>query len=538
MTAVEPEDPSPSLDSGGQLLRSSAVVAVGTGLSRVTGLARTVAQGIVLGTIVGSTYSGANTVPNLLYDLLLGGVLAATLVPVFVENRERHDDDATSAVVTVLGLALVVVTGIALLLAPVLAVFFTPVVPPEGADAARTVTTLLLVMFLPQIFFYGVTTLFSGLLNAHRRFAAAAFAPVVNNIITIAVLVVFSARVGTDPTLDDLHANTWLLVLLGLGTTLGIAAQTVVLVPAIRQAHITLRWRFDVHSRAVRAVVRLSGWTFGYVLANVATVGVIIVFAEKSDQSSFSAAAYNYAYQFFQLPYGLLAVSVITAFLPELTRLALGGQLVAFGERFMLGLRITLLLVVPVTAGYLVLARPIMALFFNYRSLDQADTNLIGNTLITFTIGLPAFAIYLLSMRGFYAFKDTRTPFFINLGECALTLVLAIVLRSSGAPGLALAFALGYVPFAVVALVLLHRKAGGLPWATSVPSLVRITGAGLVTAALVAGVSLLLGSEEGSGALVRVVAGVAVGAAAYVGTCLVLRVPELRQGLALVRRPG
>jgi putative peptidoglycan lipid II flippase len=270
---------------------------------------------------------------------------------------------------------------------------------------------------------------------------------------------------------------------------------------------------------------------------NVLTVGIIIVFAQNSGVSG-STQAYNLAYQFFQLPYGLLAVSVITAFLPELTRLALAGDRRGFGERFMLALRLTLLLVVPVTAGYLVLARPIMAVFFNYRSLDQADTLLIGNTLLTFSIGLPAFALYLLSMRGFYAYKDTKTPFLINLGECALTLVLAVLLRPQGSPGLALAFALGYVPFAVVAIVLLHRKAGGLPWATSVPSLVRITGAGIATAAVVAGVALLVGSDEGAGALIRVVAGVAVGAAVYLGACVLLRVPELRQGLAIVRHPG
>jgi putative peptidoglycan lipid II flippase len=537
MTTVEPEEPVANGGTGSQLLRSSAVVAVGTGLSRVTGLARTVAQGIVLGEIVGSIYSGANTVPNLLYDLLLGGVLAATMVPVFVENRENHDDDATSAVVTVLGLALFVVTGVALLAAPILGVILAPTVSPEQQSQARSVTTLLLVMFLPQIFFYGATTLASGLLNAHRRFAAAAFAPVLNNIVTIIVLGLFSARVGTDPTIGDLTANTWLLVLLGIGTTAGIVAQTVVLIPAIRHARINLHWRFDLRSPSVRSVVRLSGWTFGYVLVNVVTVGIIIVFAEKATES-FSTAAYNYAYQFFQLPYGLLAVSVITAFLPELTRLALSGDRNGFGERFMLALRLTLLLVVPVTAGYLVLAEPIMAVFFNYRSLDQADTMLIGTTLLTFTVGLPSFALYLLSMRGFYAFKDTRTPFLINIGECALTLVLAVLLRSHGAPGLALAFALGYLPFAFVAIGLLHRKAGGLPWRSSVPSLVRITAAGVITALAVSGASLLVGGDAGIPALERVIAGVIVGVLVYLGACFVLRVAELRQGIAIVRHPG
>lgn len=520
-----------TLATGDQLLRSSAVVAVGTGLSRVTGLARTITQGVVLGKFIGDVYNGANTLPNLLYDLLLGGVLAATLVPVFVESGARRDQASTNAVVTVLGIALLVITGFAMLLSPVLGDLFT------DTDQERVLAAALLWMFLPQIFFYGMTTLASGLLNAHRRFAAAAFAPVLNNVVTIAVLVAFSARVGSQPTLDHLSGDASLVWLLGLGTTAGIAVQALALVPAIRLARIKVRWRFEPRNDSVKTVLRLSGWTFGYVASNAIAVGVLIVLAEHAEQVG-ATTAYTYAYQFFQLPYGLLAVSVITAFLPELSSLALDGDMRGFGERFLLALRLTVLLIVPTAIGLILLAQPIITTVFEYRSFDHELSVLTAQMLVAFSIGLPTFALYLLAVRGFYSMKDTRTPFLINIGQSVLMLALAAALFRGGAAGLALAFALSHVVSAFVAIVVLHRKVGGLPWSPSIPSLTRIAVAAIACAAGVGLVAHFVGGDEGAGAAVRMLAGVTVGAAVYLGVCAALKVPELRQATSIVRRSG
>lgn len=515
--------------TGGQLLRSSAVVAAGTGLSRVSGLARTIAQGVVLGMFIGDVYNGANTLPNLLYDLLLGGVLTATLVPVFVENRTRRDTDATSAVTTVLTVLLLAVTVIAMAFSPLLGKVFT------DTERERVLATSLLWMFLPQIFFYGMTTLLSGLLNANRRFAAAAFVPALNNVVTIAVLVVFATRVGSNPTLEHLSEDSSLVWLLGLGTTAGIAVQAVALVPAIRRARIELRWRFEPASPAVRTVLRLSGWTFGYVATNALVVGTIIALAEHAEGDG-ATTAYTYAYQFFQLPYGLLAVSVITAFLPELSRMATGGDLAAFGERFLLALRLTMLVIIPAAIGFVLLALPIITTVFEYRSFTRPLSEITADTLMAFSIGLPSFALYLLTVRAFYAMQDTRTPFLLNLGESALTLVLAIVLLPRGAPGLALAFAAGYLVFGFVAVYVLHRKLGRLPWSTSMGSFGRIGVAGVLSAAGVGLVVRFVGADSGTGAVLRLTAGVAVGAVLYLGACALLRVPELRGATTILRR--
>ncbi|MBI2703835.1 MAG: murein biosynthesis integral membrane protein MurJ [Actinobacteria bacterium] len=517
--------------SGSQLLRSSAVVAVGTGLSRVTGLARTIAQGVVLGRFIGDVYNAANTLPNLLYDLLLGGVLAATLVPVFVETRTRRDAEATGAVLTTLGVALVAATAAALAFSPVLGRVFT------NTDQEAELATVLLLLFLPQIFFYGMTTLASGLLNAHRRFAAAAFVPVLNNIVTIVVLVVFSARIGSSPTLDDLSSDSSLLWLLGVGTTAGIAVQALALVPAVRRARIPIRWRFDPRNPAVRSVVRLSGWTFGYVATNAVVIGIVIALAGNETEQG-PVTAYTYAYQFFQLPYGLLAVAVITAFLPELSQLALDGEMQAFGDRFLLALRLTVLLVVPAAIGFVLLALPMIATVFEYRAFDHELTLQTSDTLLAFSVGLPSFALYLLSIRAFYAMKDTKTPFLVNLAQSALLLVLATALRKGGAAGLALGFALAYVVFGFVALAVLHRRTGGLPWAGSLGSFTRIGLAAIVCAVAVGLVSRFVGTDAGGGAWVRTITGVLVGGGVYLGVCVALRVPELRQATSLLRRSG
>jgi putative peptidoglycan lipid II flippase len=278
-------------------------------------------------------------------------------------------------------------------------------------------------------------------------------------------------------------------------------------------------------------VVRLSGWTFGYVVANAVRFAVVIALASHAEPGT--ATSFTYAYQFFQLPYGLLAVAVITAFLPELSRLAAASDVAGFGDRFLQAVRLTALLILPTTVGYLLLAQPMVALLFEHRSFTAADAHQLADTLVAFSVGLPAFCLYLLSMRGFYAHKDTRHPFFINLGENTVNVVLATVLVGRFGPlGLALAFALAYVLGSVISVVLLQRRAGRLPWGPSAGSLLRMVGATLVMAIAVAVVDRILRDQ---GNFVRTVGGVVTGVAVYIAAAAALRLPELRQALGLVR---
>lgn len=502
------------------LVRSSAVVAVGTGLSRVTGLLRTVVLAWALGTtILADSYNLANTTPNILYDLLLGGILSATLVPVFVENLQRGDDDGTDAIVTVTSVLLVAATALTMLAAPWIVALYTA--RGGAADTARldevtAAAVPLLRLFLPQVFFYGITTLATGLLNTRDRFAAAAFAPVLNNVVVICVLVAFRRVAGTDSAdVSQVLADRSLLWLLGLGTTAGIVAMALVLWPAVRGAGIRLRWRFELRNPSVVKVARLSGWTLGYVIANQIALFVVLRLASQSGEGAVSA--YSYAYLFFQLPYGLFAASVMTAAMPELSRRAAADDHPGFARHFGLALRLVVTIVLPFSILLVVLARPAVSVLLQRGEFDAGSSALTAGTLGAFAVGLVGFSVYLLAMRGFYAFKDTRTPFLVNLGENGLNIALALVLVGRyGVRGLALAFALAYLVFAVVGLVVLGRRVGGVADRRQLALLARVGLAGLVLGAVSLGLRGVLGADSGTQALVRLAVAGGGGLAAYV----------------------
>ena len=286
----------------GRLVRSSAVVGVGTGLSRLSGLLRVGALTYALGaTALSDSYNLANNTPNIVYELILGGILSATLVPIFVDHLETKDDEGTSTVVTVALVCLGVLTVVAMLAAPLIIHVYTLRLPADEAREQAAVAVPLLRLFIPQIFFYGLMSLGSALLNARRSFFAPAYAPILNNVVVIGVLVAFGTIVGRNPTLTEVQEDTGLLLLLGLGTTAGIAAMTLALWPAIRRAGIRIRFRFDLHHPSVRRVAGLSGWTLGYAICN--QVALFAVLALANGEGDGAVSAYTYAFIFFQLPW-------------------------------------------------------------------------------------------------------------------------------------------------------------------------------------------------------------------------------------------
>lgn len=447
-----------------RLARASAAVALGTALSRVTGLARVGVTAYAIGRFTfADAYNLANSTPNIVYELVLGGVLTATLVPLFVQQLQRRDERATSALVTTAMLALVVLTGLAVLAAPAISWLYTLAASPEHRDAQREVMTFLVRLLLPQMLFYGFTALATALLNARRRFVAAAYAPVLNNVVVIGVFLWFVA--ATDgprsewTSAERLRDETALLLLLGAGTTAGIVAMALALFPALRRAGVRLRPVFDPGHADVRKLLRLSGWTVGYVLTNQLALSVVLVLANRS---AGGVAAYQYAFIFFQLPHGLFAVSIMTTVTPELARSAGAGDLAGLRSQFTLGLRFLGVVVLPAAAAYVVLAQPLVRLL-QRGGFDAGDVAVTADTLQLLSLGLVAFSVYLYTLRGFYALQDTRTPFLINCFENGVNVVLAVALVVPlGVQGLALAYAGAYTVAAAVALVLLARRIGGL----------------------------------------------------------------------------
>lgn len=517
------------------LLRSSAVVGLGTALSRVTGFVRVAAIAYALGgSTVAGVYSYASQTPSMLYELLLGGVLTATLVPLFVRQVEAHDDDATSAVFTVSAIALIALTVIGVVVAPWIVRLYTFRV--EGADRAgqQELATGLLRLFMPLIFLYGMVALENALLNARRRFAAAALAPVLNNVVVIALFLALP-RIADEPlTLDRVRNDTGLVVLLGLGTTAGIAAVALTLVPALLRAGARLRALLDWRHAAVAQMVRLSGWTVGYVVANQVALWVVLVLANGVDGGPF---LYLSAYAFFQLPHGLLAVSLMTTIAPEMASAAGRGDMPGLRERLSFGLRLTIVAVLPAAAVFVGLARPIVVALLERGAFSGADSAVVADTIVGFAIGLVPFSVYLFALRAFYSLPDTRTPFLLNCFENAVNVVLAIPLYAwLGIPGLAFSFSAAYAAAAVLTLAVLRRRLDGFDGRAVADTAARVLAAGLA----VAGVSWLvargLGWETTGRAVVTTAAGIGAGGALYIAGMVALRVPELATLRTLV--PG
>ncbi len=521
------------------LVRSSAVVAVGTALSRVTGFVRIAAIAYALGaTTLAGTYSYANEAPNIVYELLLGGVLTATLVPLFVKHFETRDDDAASAIFTVALLALAAITVVGVIAAPWIVDLYTLNVHSANLGAQQELATSLLRLFMPQMLFYGIVTLATAMLNARRRFLAAAFAPVLNNVVVIAVFLalphIASGALSVRSVLDD----DALVLLMGLGTTAGVVVMALALLPPLERLHLHLRFLPAWRHPAVNAMVRLSGWTVGYVVANQIALLVVTVLANGTDGGPF---IYISAYAFFQLPHGLFAVSLMTTFTPEMASAAARNDLAALRAQLSRGMRLAAVVIVPAAALYLGLARPIIVALLQRGAFGAADAATVSDTLALFAVGLLPFSIYLFAMRAFYARHDTFTPFWINCIENAVNIGLAFPLYAwLGIPGLALAFSLAYFVGAAVALLVLQQRLGGIEGRRLGVTVTKV----LVAGAAVAGISWAIGEAIGwsstAAAFTAVVVGAIAGGVAYVILLALLRVEELAALTALLagRRRG
>jgi putative peptidoglycan lipid II flippase len=517
-----------SLPSG-SLLRSNLVVAVGTALSRLTGLIRVMVFARIVGqAAIADAYNSANGSPNAVYELLLGGVLSASLIPVFTKQAEDHDDEATSAVITVAVLAVTALTLVAVLAAPLIFhLFALHVDKAVDADLYRAAGTALTRIFLIQIFFYGITALATSLLNAHRRFFAAAWSPVLSNLVIIASLFIVPHVVSGKPQIAEILTNDRLKWTLALGATAGIAVMAVALLPALRAANLRLRWNPDFRHPAIRNLTKLSTWTLGYVVFN--QIAVVVV-QNLADPGSGHLDAYAKAYILFVLPHGLLAMSIATTFEPEMARNVKRRSKAGFIERTSLGVRLVALMTFPAGLLMFTLRRPIVGIALQHGNFTAANALVTSRALGGFAIGLVGFSVYLFTLRAFYAHGDARTPFIINIFENLINIVLGVALVGRfGVMGLALSFAFAYLICGVWSIFVLGDKVPGFPVGALLLSVLRIGLASVVMAEAAWLVARAVGDNSGFGALVRVLLASVVGLAVYVAALIVLRAPELDQ---------
>ncbi|HEY3811151.1 MAG TPA: murein biosynthesis integral membrane protein MurJ [Acidimicrobiales bacterium] len=529
--------------------RATAILAAGTLASRLTGFVRVLAIGYVLGVAsLSDAYNYANGVPNIIYDLLLGGILSATLIPVFVDQlrgEDRADNmRAISAVMTAITVALAAIAALLWLLAPWVIHFYLLLSPESTGSAERALATRLLHYFAPQVFFLGAIVASTALLNARRRFTTAAFSPVLNNLIAIGALLatkaiaskILTAKTASPSTvLAQLGHDQHAIWVLGIGTTAGYLAQLLVQLPAMRAAGYRLRPVWDLHHPAVRRVARLSSWLVGVVIANQASLALVMILAGKVQGG---VTAYQFSYQFFQLPYALIAVSVASALMPDLAERWSNGDRRGFERQIVLGLRVTLAVLVPVGLAYIAVAQPFIQLAVHHGRVTQSGAHLVSSSLALFAAGLPGFAAFFLLMRMYQAMQNARAMFWIYVMENALTVVAALALDPIlGVPGLALAWIAPYTLASFVAVYDLRRRVGSLGGMHTVRALLRIVTAGGVAACAVVGVGLLFPKRAGDALLVaRLVVQIGLGAAVYLGLARVLGIKELRPVIRMVRR--
>jgi putative peptidoglycan lipid II flippase len=531
----------PAAAGGGRRRLAGATLgmAIGTTLSRVTGVARIVAQATALGGGgFADGYNLANTTPNIITDIVIGGVLSATFVPVFVDylstRRGEEAWRAISAVVTATVAVLVAATVVFLVLTPEIIHLYTLGNHNADVDQQRREAVYLLRWFVPQLACYGLIALFTALLNTRGKFAAPMFVPIANNVVVIAVMVWFRALVP-HPSLATIDAHHQALLVLAVGTTLGVVIQAALLVPSLLRADLHVRFLWAPAHEAMRRITRLAGWTFGWVVANQIALFVILALADGAPPGS--VTAYNYAYTFFQLPYGIVAVSVMSAVTPSLSARWATRDSVAFRHRVAFGLRGILAIIIPSAVGMLILARPVIDLILAHGPYSAADARSTSAALAMLALGLPGFCTFLYMIRVFQSMQDTRTAFRLYLVENGLNIALGVALVGPlGVRGLALSLSLAYSVAAVLALGVVRQRIGGLGGPDLTTPVKRVVGASAamaVTTVLAVNVS---GADAGWALLGRVVLAMVVGSATYLGAAVVLGARHARRTAEEKRR--
>ncbi|WP_434794960.1 murein biosynthesis integral membrane protein MurJ [Streptomyces albidoflavus] len=456
--------------AGGGLARSSLLMAVGTVVSRATGLIRQVLQAAALGTgLLASTYNTANTVPTSLYTLLIGGALNAVLVPQLVRARATEPDGGRAyeqRLVTLVVCVLGVGTALAVWAAPEIVGLYMRDTPESHEAFELTVTFAR--FLLPQIFFYGLFGIYGQVLNAREKFGAMMWTPVLNNVVLVAMFAAYLGLMVAPGRVEDITAEQ--VRLLGIGTTAGVALQALALVPFARAAGFRFRPRFDWRGTGLGRSVHAAKWTLLFVLANQVALTVVTHFANAADQELPEAGAgytaYMYAQTIWLLPQSIVTVSLVTALLPRMSRAVAEGRVGDLRADLTRGLRISGVVIVPTAFLFLALGPQIAALLFAHGAADADSVRPLGQMLQAFGPGLIAFSAQYLLLRGFYAFEDTRTPFFMAAWIAGVDIALAsachLLLPARWAVvGMAGAYTLSYLAGLALTARLLRRRLGG-----------------------------------------------------------------------------
>ncbi len=536
------EAPAPEEANAPSLLASSRTMALASLVSRATGFLRTMAIGAALGSganRIADAYNLGNTLPNMVYELLLGGVLTSVIIPILVKAQQDDKDRGEAYTQRLLSLAVVglgATTVLAVLAAPLLISLYA------GDKPFHSLAGLWATLLLPEIFFYGIGAMLSAILNTKHVYGWPAWAPVANNLITIAAAALFLVVPGPGNLTTSSINNTQILVL-GIGTTLGIVAQALLLFIPLRQIGFRWRWRFRAAENETGRMAEfrtLTLWVLGYVA--VSQIGVYAIGRVATAQAR-GITIFTIADLLFQVPYGIVGVSLLTALMPRMSRSAAQGRTEDVLDDLRLGTRLSAVGLVPITAGLLALG-PTFTSVILLGKFHLADARLAGVALAAGAFGLLPFAILMLQQRVFYAMRDARTPTFMNLATVGTKVVL-VLLADTMLHGRAVIIALtvstsaSYLAGAITGHFLLRRRFGRLGFAPVLRNVGLIALASLAGGVVAFGIVLGGNSALGIGrfaSLATLLVGAGVGGAVLILVALRLPLPEVASIVAAVKR--
>ncbi|MFJ4666488.1 murein biosynthesis integral membrane protein MurJ [Kitasatospora purpeofusca] len=553
-----PAAPAEQTAGGGKIasvLNSSAIMAAGTLVSRGTGFLRTMVIAGAIGiAVMGDSYNAANTLPTLLYILIGGGALNAVFVPQLVRSMKNDADGGTAYANRLLTLVMVGLAGVvflAVLGAPLLVQL---IAHPMMENPARADTTVALARYcLPTIFFMGIHVVMGQILNARGRFGAMMWTPVLNNLV---VIFTFGAYIWVYGGFDSTHVKPETITpegvrLLGIGTLVGLAVQSLAMIPYLRAAGFSFRPRFDWRGHGLGKAARLAKWTFFFVLANQAGYLVITQLAtaagadaETGGHGGVGLAAFSNALLIWQLPQAVITVSIMSAVLPRLSRAAADEDAGAVRDDISYGLRTTAVAVVPAAFLFLALGpaigQSIYAVGGGGTALDNARN--VGLMLSAFALGLIPYSAQYVMLRGFYAYEDTRTPFsntvWVAACQAGFSLLCWVLLPPEWTvTGMAFGYGLAYAIGVTVAVPKLKKKIGGLDTKRIGKTYSRLTTASVPAAVVGLAVSLAVTKVVGgwAGAVLTVVLAGGLQLAVFVLIAKRLRIEELNAMLGMVR---
>ncbi|MCW2768098.1 MAG: integral rane protein MviN [Nocardioides sp.] len=544
MTAAEPTDDE-------RVLANSAVMAAGTVVSRLSGFVRAALLAAALGIqLHADLFNIANTIPNMLYILLAGGVFNAVLVPQLV--RAMRDDDGgeayTNRVVTLAALFLAGVTVLLVVAAPLVMDLVLSSRYDDPDRAAQRESAIDFARYcLPQVFFYGMFVLVGQILNSRRRFGPMMWAPIANNVISIAVLVAYLVAYGKahGAEVNGPFTSSQEL-LLGLGSTLGIAVQLAILVPYLRAAGFTYRPRFDFRGTGLGHTLRLGVWTVLFVIVNQVAYVIVVRLASSGVANGAEGtgySVYSLAFLIVMVPHSVITVSLATAILPQLSARAAEADLRGLGRTLTSALRSALVILLPF-AALLPLIAPGLARVLLHGAA-AGDVNLYAPTLALFGPGVLFFTFQYVMLRGFYALELTRTVFWNQCWVAATNIVVAVVLvRNTSdehtAPALAVAYAVSYLVGCVLSYVVLRRRLGGLDGARLTRFLLRLGIATAISTGVAGALALLLHDISADPAwpvaAVQALAITGVDVLVFLGLARVMRLDEVTSVIRTITR--